>query len=258
MRGGSAMGQTSANSPVAFEVISIKQSGGGDMNVKWEPGRFTAANISVERLIDMAYGLRPEQLNGLPAWGKDRTFIIEAVTAPDAPSLGTPQANRRLLQSMLSDRFALQIHSTVKQLPVYEMAVAKGGPKFGKHVEPPLSAAGQTLGPGVYDGGASGSTKFVDVSMQFLSYFFSARLGRTVIDKTALTGSYDFTLDVKSWSLSPVAAAPGAEVSSMPSESEFEDSIFASIQEQLGLKLKSSTGPVTVWVVDHIETPAAN
>ena len=152
------------------------------------------------------------------------------------------------MQNMLIDRFHLQIHHDVKQLPVYNLNVAKGGFKV-KEADPNnpypemkmngarISGAGSMMfGPGQFTGNA--------VTMASLAGNLSNILGRLVIDKTGLTGKYDLVLKY----------APD----DAPSTTDPGPSLFSALEEQLGLHLESAKGPVDTIVVDHLEQPTEN
>jgi uncharacterized protein (TIGR03435 family) len=139
-----------------------------------------------------------------------------------------------MLQALLADRFALKAHHETKDLPIYELTVAKGGAKMKK------TAADGYGGNAKY---ASGKVTAHEISVESLAANLSFTLGRKIVNKTGLDGGYDFTLDY---------APDGADAS------DPRPSIFTALEEQLGLKLLPAKGPVDVIVVDHIERPTAN
>ncbi len=164
------------------------------------------------------------------------------------------QSKSRILQSLLADRFKLRVHEVTKQLPVYEIVVAKGGPKLKAFNKSELGAD-HVPGRGLW--GREGVARFVGVRLLFLAGFLSERLGRLVIDKTRLTGSYNFTLTGADWR----AGMGEAHFGWRQGLSEPVNSgplIFMANQEQLGLNLKPAKGPVQVLVVDHIDPPTPN
>src|SRR6185437_13811310 len=134
--GQTAVGQAHASRQSAFDVVSIKPaSGDGNLNIRWYCDRFIASTVSVERLINTAYGLWPGQLEDLPSWAKSETFMVEATIPPQTANIQPSQrgnVNRQMLQSMLKDRFALTVHKATERLPVYEVRVANGGPKLNR------------------------------------------------------------------------------------------------------------------------------
>ena len=252
----SASAQNASNSSSKFDVASIKVANSIEKEKEinsyhWEPGRFTARDISIERVIDIAYGLRTQQLEELPNWAKSQGYTIEAVMPPNTPQLTpqeVPQVRRQMLQSLLADRFALKLHKKTELLPVYEIVVAKGGPKLTAY------NADERGGPGV-TGVPPNEFRFVGVPIQFLAGYLSMYAGRIVIDESGLTGRYDFTLKGVSWSPDPAGEGSSTESEAANLSSE---SIFTAMKDQLGLELKAAKYPMTVFVVDHVEPPAPN
>jgi uncharacterized protein (TIGR03435 family) len=169
-----------------------------------------------------------------------------------------------MLQPLLAERFKLKAHTETKQLPVYELIVAKGGPKL-KEATPGDTYANGFKGPdGVGRGGmmrmGRGQLTGQGVPITTLTNLLSQQLQRTVVDKTGLTGKYDLELN---WTPEqgegglgppPGAASPQAE----PAPDATGPSIFTALQEQLGLKLQSTKGPVETLVIDHAEMPSEN
>jgi uncharacterized protein (TIGR03435 family) len=262
-----------ADLPKAFEVASIRPGKGEDRSMRWQPGRFIAINVTLELLIGQAYNLfifrSPGQPEGLPSWAKVRRYTIQAEAPPGLaeklevlPTLPPDQrkdaitacaiSKMRMLQSLLADRFKLKVHRVTRQLPLYEIFVAKGGPKLK-----PFNEAELTSGHGRGFTGREGGEEFVGVDLPLFARFLSDRLGQTVIDKTGLTGSYDFTLTVVHWRAGMGGAGFGGSPG-LPEADASGPSIFTAIQEQLGLKLESTKGPVEVIVIDHVEKPSEN
>jgi uncharacterized protein (TIGR03435 family) len=271
--------QRQAASPVAgaaskvpaFEVASIKpdKSGTGMTTLRTTPVGFSASNISLKALIQQAYGVEENQILGAPSWlGSERYDIEAKVASSDTDALHdlNPDQRRLMLQPLLADRFQLKVHTELKDLPVLALVVAKGGPKL--HEAKP----GDTYPNGLkgFDGPGGpgmmlmrpGQLTAQGVDLWFVAKQLSQQLGRTVQDKTGLTGKYDFTLQWKpDRDPSPMPGAPppgeqgpGATLSTDSSEA----SIFTAVQEQLGLKLESRKAPVEVLVIDHVEAPSEN
>ena len=139
-----------------------------------------------------------------------------------------------MLRALLADRFHLQVRHELKQLPVYEFVVAKGGAKLK---ESPASAPiGYSMSSGRINGHG--------IEIANLAHSLAGVAGRLIIDKTGLTGKYDIDLN---WS---------GEDSSGTTDSG--PSIFAALQEQLGLKLEPAKAAVDTIVVEHIEKPSEN
>jgi bla regulator protein blaR1 len=182
---------------------------------------------------------RETDLFRLPGWAEEARYDIRAkVTDADPKVLdGISREQRRaLMAAMLEDRFHLKLHAVTKNLPVYDLMVARGGPRFSESVrhgvEPHLEIRNTEYSA-------------TDASILGLSYFLEEVLERTVIDKTRLTGAYDLHLQ---WA-PDLAGAP---------DSDTFPSIFTALQEQLGLKLQPNKGPVKTLFVDHLERPSEN
>jgi uncharacterized protein (TIGR03435 family) len=251
-----ANADTAAGS-TAFEVASIKpnKSGGGRSSSGFNHGRFTATNAGIKTLLQYdAYGIPEGQIQGGPAWLSSDRFDIEAkvddATAEKMGKLSRDERNnldRQLIQQLLADRFKLVVHWETQQLPVYALIVAKNGPKLEKAKD--ASSTGVSSNNGKLT--AKGVT--MERLAQTLTSLTSRELGRFVIDKTGIEGRYDLAL---TWSPEDRSAAmvnASADNAAPPGPS-----IFTALQEQLGLKLESTKGPVERLVIDHIEQPSEN
>jgi uncharacterized protein (TIGR03435 family) len=231
-----------------FEVASIKRntSPGVNTTLAVDPGgRVRVVGAPVFWLIAGAYGdarggLRPEQVVGAPGWLASERFDINAKAA-DADALGEGATFIRMrpyLQSLLEDRFQLKTHREIREMPVYALV------RSGKN---------GTLGPGLSHstvdclkdaakcgirGGPVGTIKAEALTSDLLMQLLGNATGRVVVDRTGLQGPFAVDLE---WS-------PDQSASDKPS-------IFTAVQEQLGLKLESTRGPVDVLVIDHIEKP---
>jgi uncharacterized protein (TIGR03435 family) len=241
----------------SFEVASVKP---GDPNnrqvcVCFEPpGRFVGINVTLKMLIGDAYNLRNHQISGGPNWLDSAKFDIEG-KVPGATPIpagldGPPRILRLMEQSLLEERFKLAVHRETREEQVYELVVDRGGPKLKEAADTPGGPQGIGFnGRGHLTGTAAHMMLFVNELSQLL--------GRTVIDKTGLTGKYDFTLK---WTPDPgmlpgfVADGPDAP----PPPDPNGPSIFTAMQEDLGLKLQAAKGPVEIIVIDHAEKPDAN
>jgi uncharacterized protein (TIGR03435 family) len=255
-----------------FEVVSIKPdktSGPGHVAMAAPPDGLTMTNFSLAMLIKMAYGVRDDQISGGPNWFSSETYDIEA--KPDSSVVEELQKLNRvqrtaeqmqMLRALLADRFQLTIHRENKELPVYVLVAAKNGPKIqeakpGDTYPNGIVGADGRQGPGA--GGFQsqpGNLIAQAVPISYLVKALSGQLDRTVLDKTGLTGNYDFTLK---WTpeRQPAAYSQQAADSGAAYEPPVT-SIFAAIQAQLGLKLESQKGPVEVIVIDHVEHPSGN
>jgi uncharacterized protein (TIGR03435 family) len=215
------------------------------------------ANVTLKTLIAFAYQLQEYRILGGPGWISSDRFNIEARAADRTTP---PEQLKLMLQSLFADRFKLSVHREIKKSNVYNLVVAKGGPKIKLSADqtptdingPAPTGAGPNhgairLGAGSMIGNAVPLSRFANL--------LSQRLDRVVIDKTNLTGRFDirlqWTSDLGENPLSPTGLPLPAEPGDAPS-------IFVAIQEQLGLKLEAAKGPVEFLVIDHVEKPSEN
>lgn len=266
-------------STTKFEVASIKQDKSGARGVQFmlRPGRFTATNIPIRMVIKFAYSLQSnDQLTGGPGWINSDKYDIEgkefdsfAESMKGRPLEEVAEHIRRMVQSMLADRFNLKVHQETKELPVYALVVANHGPKLTESKLPPPSPMGGSpaarRGPGGGEGFRMmglGHLEGRAVTIHFLADVLTQQLGRLVVDDTGLKGQYAFTLNwtpdqeeraifMQAGGGNPGMDRPGPVKPSGPS-------IFTAVQEQLGLKLKAERKPVEVLVIDHIDRPSPN
>jgi uncharacterized protein (TIGR03435 family) len=263
---GAAQTEAAPSKLLEFDVFSIKPSRQGELRVQDMPmdvpdGFNTQANPLLD-LIRAAYGPikfpANDRILGAPDWAKQEEFDIQAKVAAanvDAFQKMSFDQRRPMLQALLADRFKLKVHSEPRQLPIYELVVGKGGPKL-KEAKPDdirpnglKDIHGQPLNFGLIkfvhpSEAVAQATSMASLAMTLSQPFLG--LGRPVVDKTGLTGTYDFTLK---WT--PDQMANGAHT-----VDDSEPSIFTAIQEQLGLKLEPAKGPVEVLVIDHVEMPS--
>jgi uncharacterized protein (TIGR03435 family) len=250
-----------AAKPPAFDVISVKpdKSGVPNVSIRMTPDGFIATNITAHMLLMEGFGLNADQLSGEPAWASSAAFDVEAkVSGADVDAMKKISFDQRrsMFQQVLTDRFQLKVHHDSQQLPVYTLMLAKGGSKLKQTVTDAKGPGGLSGGPGRIMIGR-GSIKGEGMTVEFLISILSRQLHRTVVDKTGLTGNYDFELK---WTpdegIGGDAGAHGGPAGDDPSASG--PTLFTALQEQLGLKLESGKGPVDVVVIDHIEKPAEN
>jgi uncharacterized protein (TIGR03435 family) len=240
------LGQQTAPRP-AFEVVSVKANLSRDLNaeIRADPGgRFHALNAQVSVLIAIAYAtpqgaLRPSQVVGAPNWLGSERYDINA-RAPDGAALpidATVADMKPLLQSLLEDRFKLVTHVETRQLPIYALVRARpDGPLGPKLALSSVDCAKEPARCG-FKGGpgrVTGSALTSGVLLQLMAL----ATDRVVVDRTGLTGRFDIELE---WSPDQMATD--------------KPSIFTAVQEQLGLKLESTRGPVEVLVIDRVERP---
>src|SRR5208283_5130717 len=164
-------------------------------------------------------------------------------------ALPTEQATHQkllMVQALLADRFHLSTHQETRQLPVFALVVAKGGPKFK-----PSDLDGTSIGTSTGTAGSRIHVQGSDNTIALLAREIAQQLGRVVVDKTGINARYDLTLR---WTPDD---RPAPMLNGTPDPNAPPD-IFTAIQEQLGLKLVSTKGPVSVLVIDHIERPTPN
>jgi uncharacterized protein (TIGR03435 family) len=153
------------------------------------------------------------------------------------------------LQSMFIDRFHFRCHMSSKEMPVYELVVAKSGSKLSPSTAD--ASKRSNIGSNIHAG--VGHTKASGVGTDRIAMLLTAPTGRMVIDKTGLTGVYDFTLD---WTQDSNTA--GAQPTSATTDTPNGPTIFTAVEEQLGLHLQPAKAPVPVMVIDRIDQPAEN
>ena len=244
----------------SFEVATVKPNASGDNRVaimRQPGGRFVSTGISLKMLMGTAWRVRDFQISGGPNWaGTDRWNIeakaeagsIPPLTGPPDPTVIPPLM--LMLQSLIEDRFQLKMHRETKELPVYEIVVARGGPK----IKPSEDQSPPSLGQPPQRGGpmprgnmrmGRGDLEANGVPVSNFILGLSQQLGRTIIDKTGLKGLYDFKLQwTPEFAGGPVVPG-GPEPPPPPADGP---SIFTAIQEQLGLRLESTKGPVEVFL----------
>ncbi len=224
--------------PPSFDVASVKlnQTGGDSRRAATSPGgKFTATNVTLKLLISRAYGVAEAQIQGGPGWIETETYDIAAKA--DTPLEMTREELRPCLQGLLAERFQLAIHREPKRGAVFSLAaMAKNGQRLKEHSGPGQAGISMSTDSGM---AVITGTK---TTMTRLAEYLSNQAGRPVIDNTELQGEYDFRVE---W-------APDEKPGST------RPSIFAALQEQLGLKLNATKGTIETIVVDRAERPSAN
>jgi uncharacterized protein (TIGR03435 family) len=235
-----------------------------------DPTRFIYLGFMFS-ILQSAFGVRDNQFENRPDWTRDEKFEIEAKVPPGA----TGTQVQEMLQNLLRDRFHLAYHWTKKEIDSYSLVVAKGGPKMkaaapasgpapvppkaGPLPAPVLDQDGFPRLPEGYQGNQQSSKNGV-MRMTFRSASpadLVARLSRGVfplVDKTGLTGPYDFTLE---YDVESFVALLGA--SPIDRESDPAPDIFTALEKQLGLKMEKGKTQIDVVVIDHLDRrPAEN
>lgn len=259
----------------AFEVASVKPNQSGGLGIQLNlpaADRFTATNVPLRELIRFAYDVQDTRLVGGPDWIRSERFDIVAKAEQPLPAwgpAGPPMPLLLMLRTLLADRFGLVVHQETRDLPVYALVVAREDRNFGPEIRasklecdsqaragragppPPGRGAadqptcGMRIGPGQMIIGGTPMSQFAMVLSNFVQ--------RVVIDRTQLPGTFDFRL---SWTPDRIPQAeppPGAPP--LPPIDPNGPSLFAALQEQLGLKLESTRAPLDVLVIDRVERP---
>lgn len=207
---------------------------------------FVAQNQTLGNLIEIAYGLQQNQVDGGPPWMRDQKFDLEA--APDPDGKYSYKQWGVMLQQILANRFQLTCHHEVRDMPAYQLVETRDGSKLSAS-SPDTDAAANI------DVKKSGDATTVIATHAAISDFVKTLkevvVGRPVIDRTGIEGQYDFTLRF---------APDRKDISGSDQASETDSAagLFTAIQEQLGLKLEPTKAPVDVLVIDKVSQPSAN
>lgn len=258
----------SADKP-RFEVASVKPSASDPLafprSSPPSPGRFTALDATLRVLILLAYGndFRDSQIVGGPDWLTSRRFDIQA-KAEDAAA--SREAMFPMLRTLLEERFQLKVHTETREMPLWALVVARDDRRLGPNVKSsttdcsnpaPLTgadvaallragrAAPCVIMPGTSPVAGGTTLRGNGVSMEALAASLSGATRQVVHDRTGLSGLYDWELTFE---------RPGRGVASAPSTSD-SPALTTALQEQLGLKLESTRGPVEVLVIDSAALP---
>jgi uncharacterized protein (TIGR03435 family) len=263
-----SLGQAPSGKKPEFEVASVKldKASEGTAALGDQPGgRFVASRVSLRRLMQFAYRGNQDFIGG-PNWIDTDLWDIEA-KAPEGAvprrasplDVTKPDATALMVQSLLEDRFKLKSHQETRELPLYELTVAKGGAKLKLSEDQTPPAALVATGNGGRGAAAAGDVRLgrnnMDAKAQPVE-LLAAALGalyadRPVLDKTGLKGLYDFRLQ---WT--PDRSSRGANPTSPPVSQGL--SLFDALEEQLGLRLTPGKGPLPVLVIDSVQKPLEN
>jgi uncharacterized protein (TIGR03435 family) len=263
----------------SFEVASIRPAAVGTRpRQAVEPGgRFVVTGLPLQMIIGFAYRGQDIDGGGLPGWARTDLWDIQAkapqgaLPATRTLSLTEPDPMAPFVQSLLEDRFQLRMHRETREKSVYELTIAQGGLKIKRSEDqsspvlpqpgagaPPQGGAprgGTLMGPGLVAGNAIAFPDLVGI--------LSAVLGRNVIDKTGLTGRYDFKLEWTPDMTSNTGVGPFARGGPLAPQTPVSSdaasvSVFANIEDQLGLKVNSARATVEVTVIDSVQKPSEN
>jgi uncharacterized protein (TIGR03435 family) len=236
-----------SSTTLEFEVATIKpvkEPNPGGMQDRTDGRRYSTRYTTLRDLIMMAYGLDPRQIVGGPPWTTADEYDIDAVAAEGVPTAGNWDV---MLQKLLAARFQLTLHHELREMSVYTLTVAKGGPK--------LKTADADEG---HSSGCSrlGVCNFRGEPTEHFAHWLQLVLDKPVVDKTTLTGNFDFTLtwtpDESQFTSMGIHVPAAADNPNAPPE------LFTALQEQLGLKLEPQKTQAQVLVIDHVEQPSEN
>ena len=274
----------------SFDVVSVKPSNpnptgplAGAPMLLPALGRLTATNVTLRMLVVAAYQKQPFQVIGGPEWQTSTKFDINARS--EDPKLTTDQMLERL-QTLLAERFKLKAHTETREVPIYELVLARGDGKLGAKLKPStdncpdFKAQQQEMLEALAKGGigalaamrpAAGETRPCSIvpmqvpgaigmkatgqSLSTLVLMLTQVARRPVVDKTGLSGLYDFELVIDMQTLMGLYADLGVAVPPLPPNLPEGPSLMTQLQEDLGLKLDSQRGPGEVLVIDSAELP---
>ena len=234
-----------------FEVATIKPTKPDEQRtfLIWRGDEMQVVNFSLNDLVKFAYDLQGKQIVGAPDWmGTDR-FDIDA--KPDTPGQPSGDQLKEMVQKLLADRFALKFHKDEKDMAAYVLTVGKDGPKMKQNTDNPNGLPGLFFGP-------IGTLHVMNATMQnFTSLMQSTVLDRPVVDRTGLSGRWNFTLkwtpdESQFTGMGIKVPPPAADDANAPPP------LFTAIQEQLDLKLEAQRTQVPVLVIDHVDHPSPN
>jgi uncharacterized protein (TIGR03435 family) len=243
-----------ANADPTLEVATIKPSPPGRPGklFSFQGTHFKTFNTNMNDLIALAYGLHAKQIIDAPAWFGTDLFDIDG--KPDVPGRPNLKQMGILIQKLLADRCDLKFHHERRELSVYAIRLANGGPKMSVTTEGPNDASGFRLR-------GFGDLVVRNMTMAtFASWMQSGVMDKPVVDQTGLTGRYDFNLK---WTPDesqfgqfrgtngPMAPPAGDNPNAPPG-------LYTAVQEQLGLKIEATKAPDDVIVIDHMEHPSPN
>lgn len=268
----------------SFEVVSIKSwkltnpasqegqllaHGRDPFDGRMNPnGRLTATAVTVERLIAWAYNIPTERITGGPAWIGSERYSVEAKAADGAMLAGEVSVRYEqlhlMLQSLLSERFHLKMHTEAKEFPVYALLVTKSGPRLQKanrDCSSALTGTGEILCHGFTGGGPRVGLTGLSITIGELAGFLSSHLDRPVVDRTGITGIFD--LKFGPWNPYLKGVPDGAGQTGNSREGNDVDfnslpTLFTMLEEQFGLKLEGSRAKLDTIVIDGAQIPPEN
>jgi uncharacterized protein (TIGR03435 family) len=251
------MAALTAQSPGSgFDVVSIKRSMSGAFPVGPEArrgGSFVAINATLERIVRFAFDLPEYRVVGGPDWARTTTFDIEARAARDLSS----DQIKTMVQALLKDRFQLVSRQERREGAVYTLLMARDDKRPGPNLRPAAAGCAAPTGPGekmeerrTPNGGVA--TKRTCATMAVLTSILADALQAPVVDRTALTGLWDYEL---SFTGQRRRNATSAAIAQDPNDAPV---LVTAVREQLGLELDAGRGPVDILVIESATPPREN
>jgi uncharacterized protein (TIGR03435 family) len=242
-----------ADANPGFDVVTIKPSAPGAQGkgFGFRGTHFVTRNTNLNDLVAFAYGLHSKQIIGAPDWFGTDLFDIDGT--PDVPGQPSLHQMEMMVQKLLPDRFALKFHRDQRELSVYIITVASGGPKMTKTTAGPNDPQG-------FGFRGLGDLTVRNMNMkEFASWMQSGVMDRPVVDHTGLTDKYDFQLK---WTPDDSQFAQfrgvGAVAPPAGDNPDAPPSLYTAVQERLGLKIEAGKAMDDVIVIDHVEKPSPN
>jgi uncharacterized protein (TIGR03435 family) len=250
--------QMAPDAKPVFDVVTVKPTPPGrtGKNIGFDGHHFLFRGANLDDMIALGYGMHTKQIVGAPDWAGKDLFDVEGT--PDVPGMPNQKQMASLLQNLLADRFQLKFHIEKRELSVYVVTVAPGGPKLTETTAAVNDPSGMGFGG---PGGSQGVTAVGrNLTMaDFAMWFQSGVTDRPVVDQTGIKGRYDIRLK---WTPDESQFAQfGGSGFHTPPASDAADAppnLYTAIQEQLGLKIEATKAPDDVMVIDSVEKPGAN
>jgi len=257
--------------PVVFEVAAVRQNNSGQTGFSTEDdlpgGRYRATNAPLRLLIRQAYGISEMQLVDAPSWTQNERFDINATLEREPPFVpfGVLGERQFALQSLLATRFKLVVHRETREVPLYALVLAQADRKPGAMLKPSSADCSPAAMAAHIAAGQAGKTLACGTLVNTTRIQFGGRtmsdfagilssipfVGRGVVDRTGLTGNWQFEL---TYTPAPDQVTPARSGQEPPRVDLDGPSFFTALQDQLGLKLESIRGPMEFLVVDGVET----
>jgi len=236
-----------------FEVVTIKPGkptpDGKDYD--FQGRRLTAVAVNVNDLVGLAYGVHPRQIVGGPDWFDSELFDIDGI--PDVPGQPNNKQMGILFKNLLASRFALKFHHEQREMPVFVISVAKGGPKMT------VSASRPDDPDFGFDFGRLGDLTVRNITMvDFAIWMQSSVTDRPIVDQTGLTGRYDFKLKWTPDDSQFAQFRSSGQVVQKRDTPNGPPPLDVAMRQQIGLDIKATKTMVDVIVIDHVEQPSAN